>query len=226
MKLLWNKIEWLLSFNELKSSLLNLEYSDKNAEGFIIDKAQTNIIVGRYILKSDLTETIITPNGTKEEIKRTNYIHYNFSINYDKTLSLSLIDPPRAISKFGLALNKATKNRLIIHPINIKPGEWLTQISNQLKDITIRRIDATQIPLKDNINASIILRGNSGLLAELGKISNSSKGKVTRIDFSFRSDDGDHQVTITNSGSFTIKDIHIKDTIEPILFDCLNSLLN
>lgn len=112
----------------------------------------------------------------------------------------------------------------MFHPTRIQLEDWITLLQKELRHFTLRRLDAIQVPIRNQTMASITLRGNGNLIEDLKELPNSEKAKITRAEFTYMSDYAKHRVTITHQGVATLQDKDTKNEIYPTLFSTLESL--
>lgn len=225
MKYQWYNVKWLLSYEDLKASLLGSQYSEDKGNGFILDETlKKGIIRGRYIIKYAEKHEILTPCGDIEYFERPSYVTYQFDIDLSQKLSLMLINPPRSSSKLGIAFSNVTVDKVIFNPVNIDLKELIISIEKKLRDFSLRRIDVNQISFSASTNASLILKGDGQLISLLYKVYHANDGKLIRADFSFRTENGTHRATITHSGALNSKDSFVLEILRPIFFAELEEL--
>ena len=220
MKYHWIKVKWQLSFEELRDALLQEPYTEKEGRGFKLDKAINGFLSGRYIIKQTYKEELITPLGLQEVFDRVRYLMYEFEINMENPFSLVLINPPRSIMEFGSALGRVTDHRVVFHSLKFDLIHWVNIIQEDLGNFSIRKLNIINIPFDAGVKASMLLRGTGKLIDLLKKHPNTSKGKITKAEFSFRDEQGVHRASITNQRVLVCDD-DIATFLKPIVYKSL-----
>jgi len=226
MKYQWNKVEWLLTYSELKAALLDNLYSEVIGYGFLVDEeTKDHKISGRYVIKNTIKDLMTTPSGDLEEVERITYSTFEFIIEINKNLSLILRNPPSSALKLGSALGRITKNRIVFHSKKIDLEIWIEDIKSQLSDFTLKRIDIIQVPFSTGVSASMTLRGKGELIKSFKTSVVAGKSIITRADFSFRSEYGIKQSSINNRCFSTSQDKQTAELLYPILYNSLNKII-
>lgn len=225
MRSQWHKVGWNLSFDELRQGLLRDSYSELEGQGFFIDTTfPRGNITGRYVTKRVVTEQSLTPQGFLNEYERSVYATYHFKINTNSQLSLLVYDSPRGVSELGSAFSSATDQRVVFYDANIDLKQWVSKLKKQLNNFSLRRIDAIQVAFGESASATVVLRGGGDLISILDQ--KTEGGKLTKVEFSFRSDSGSHRAAINSRCGFSCDDVNGQAYLEPILFEQLGQLIS
>ncbi|PWQ94874.1 hypothetical protein [Leucothrix arctica] len=220
----WYKVVWNLPFDELREGLLSNAYSESEGQGFFIDTAfPQGCITGRYATKKIVTEQSLSPQGFLSDYERFIYATYHFEINTSNKLSLLVYDSPRGVSELGSALADVTSQRVTFYDAKVDLKSWVSQLKSKLSDFSLRRVDAVQVGFGESASATVTLRGGGDLISILE--SRSDGGKITKVEFTFRSDKGLHKATINNRCGFFCSDKYGEEYLKPILLEQLCLLL-
>lgn len=225
MKYQWHKIAWRLSPERLKEAILNEPYSENLGRGFKLDSFIAGKLIGRYIVKKTYTEEIVTPLGNQEQLDRVQYVMYEFDIEIDKQLSLTLKNPPRSIAELGSALARITNHQVTFFPLKVNLRNGVQLLSDILEKVTITRVNLGNVPFQDGSVGTISLRGSGDLLNLISNHPEVSQGLVTKLDFSFDLENMQRKASLTNQGTLTCDD-SISETIKPIIHNVLTSLIS
>lgn len=225
MRSQWYKVDWKLSFDELKEGLLRETYSESEGQGFFIDNTfPRGNISGRYVTKKIVIEQSLTPQGFLRDYERSVYATYHFKINTNNNLSLQVSDSPRGVTALGSALSNATDQRVVFYDTNIDPVKLVSLLKEKLSSFILRRIDAINVSFGESSSATVTLRGGGDLISILGQ--KTDGGKITKVVFSFRSDSGMHKASINNRCGVSCDDPYGKEYLKPILLEQLNILIS
>lgn len=220
----WHKVDWALTFEELKNGLLSDSYSESDGQGFFIDNTfPKGNVSGRFVIKKLVTEQSLSPQGFVNEFERSIYSTYHFEINTSNKLSLLVYNSPRGVSELGSALANATDQRVVFYDSKVDLKKWVSELKSRLSGFSLRRVDAVQVGFGETASAAITLRGGGDLISILED--KSDGGKITKVEFSFRSDSGAHNATINNRCGFSCEDKVGQEYLKPILLEQLEALI-
>lgn len=226
MKYQWFRVDWDLEYQELKELLLSSPYSETLGKGFVLDEAYTGkTLSGRYIHRNTIWRESSSPYGEIEKFQEVIYTTYQFQIDMDKQPSLMLTNPPRSGSIFSTALAIVTNHRIAIHQNKIDLLVAIDELKKRVAHFSLLRIDANQIPFAKGTSASIILRGRDGLLDVMKTLPQYDKGQLTKIEFSFRSEFGEHKALMTYRARVEILDERITHIIYPDIYSIVSKLI-
>ncbi|HIO91782.1 MAG TPA: hypothetical protein EYG68_02930 [Leucothrix mucor] len=226
MKYQWFKVDWDLEYKELKKLLLSSPYTETSGKGFVLDEAYVGkTLSGRYIQKNIVWRESSSPYGKIEKSKEVIYITYQFQIDMDNQPSLRLTNPPRSGRIFSTALAIVTHHRVAIHQDKVDLFVAINELKKWLPHFSLLRIDANQIPFTKGASATIILRGKDSLLDAMKQLPQHDKGQLTKIEFTFRSELGEHKILMNNRGRVEIVDERIAHTIYPKLYNIVSKLI-
>jgi len=158
----WLAVEWGLSLKQLANSLRTEQFTNKSAEGFVIDRVRRDSIEARYVQRVESTEVVVDPFGREASYDRVIFNEQPFlaATSYP---GLQLSNGPRSLQSFYAALSRTTDFRFSAKQINVNVYAWLRACEKLLPGVL--SVDAVQvggISLRGSATARALVKAVSG----------------------------------------------------------------
>ncbi|HDL8521602.1 TPA: hypothetical protein PXS10_004246 [Yersinia enterocolitica] len=222
------KVKWMvlnspLLLGEIVEKLSYDPFSEDKGSGFIFSKIRENEIQGRYVEKYTIEEKINNLYGEQTTIDRTEYRVTEFHIDKDSIPLIALINPPRTIKPFILAIVRNLGLGINLEEIEVNPFEWIEPLERKLPTKVIQ-IDLSQIRVAEFALAKMQISSTQDLKKHYFEKIKNKKGRVDKLLISINSPEFSGKVKILRSGMVYIEMNH-PSKFSDILFQSLKFLL-
>lgn len=225
MKYQWHNIEWQISPENLKEAILNEPYSEISGRGFKLDSFIRDKLDGRYILKKTYTEEVTTPLGKKELLDRVQYVTYQFEINTQKKLSLVIKNPPRSASDIGSAFARITNHQVTFFPLSANLKKAIELLCQNLNGVQLKKLSVINVPFEKGNVGTVTLRGADDLFKLINNHPEISKGKITKVEFTFFHDELIKSASLSHQGVL-VCDESVAKHLKTVFYDILTKLIS
>ena len=196
----WFRAEWPIPMRTLAKRLKAKSFSEKNSDGFIVDRVRDNFIDARYVERIEYIDKILDPFGKELLFDRVEFKQCEFRISVTDP-GLELIDAPRGTQGLVSRLLEASDFSLAISPISIDVLKWaerfqkLAQVSGTVDVLQIGALE-----LETGIFAKMAIKGSKDVRKASNVFIGGSKHLVEKIQIRL-SGTNYGTVLLTNTGS-------------------------
>lgn len=183
----WIRVSPMPSRKELVENLIKFSFFEGSDYGFVIDKANDEVVKARYIEKIIYVDTVEDPYGNKIEqnILSFRFISFQVFLNDDV---IEIVNPDvKIIRGFYSLLAQANNFSIKIESILFDPYEWslrLMEMSNS--KYYIEQVDFDPVLVGDFVTIKLSALGKGNVMEECEKILKVKHPPVKRIKLKSR----------------------------------------
>lgn len=158
------RIRWLrfscpeLSLRGLGRRMLEREYREEKAQGFLVSGITQHHLSGRYVERLAREETVCNPLGETERYTTISYSVVTFTILGLVGL-MELSQPPRHLGTFISALGRITHFRAVVSPLEAGLQVWVSELRARGITLAVTTLACSRVSLSPTVRMSFTVRG-------------------------------------------------------------------
>ncbi|MBI5833676.1 MAG: hypothetical protein HZB16_15350 [Armatimonadetes bacterium] len=150
-------------FRHLTDQMLQDAYDEARGIGFQIDHRSDALVLGRFIMRRQFTDVVVTPTGTEVPYERVEYETTGF-LAAPGPLGLCLTNPPRSTSIFTMRLAGFASDRLGVEQADVRLGELKERLESTLGPAAVRSVRLSGVALDDQVTATVVACGQRNVV--------------------------------------------------------------
>jgi len=175
------------------------QYNEEKKSGYFIDSFRDTSIVGRYVEKKEIEETIISPFGDETVSNRFWYETIAFKMQSNPGF-LELTNPPRSVLKFLNNLAGFSDFGIVIRKKDINIVSFLEHFERQLESVQIRKINAISTDLIPSCSVKMEFKGIKDVRKKASQLIDFSNIEIDQVQIYVSLDNKTYVVEVNKSG--------------------------
>ena len=177
----WYTVNWSQSIlDKIKKEILKNEYSANRDNGFRIESVRKKTLVGRYIERREILETVDDPFGETLTFKRLIFDTFRFQISLSFP-ELELIDPPRRLTRFLIKLSEFSDFTIAVSPIKINLLHFINNIETSLSHLMVTRVYCSGFTLSAKASAKFVISGTEDVRRHINLLAKNRNVDIDRV---------------------------------------------
>lgn len=155
----WLNITIPVSLEELGDRMLENQYLEGRETGFIINKKNKDVIIGKHVQEKVFRKDIEDPFGNKKTYDRVEYYVTNFHLSGVEGIELQIDSPPKSLKPFVTSVANLAGLGFSASNIKIDPLKWLGIIEKNLVKSTVVYMECSKVNIVNKGLANISFTG-------------------------------------------------------------------
>jgi len=224
------RLKWFIlnyssdAFDMIREGMLKNELVPDARAGFRLEGFEEKLVVGRFIVRNEITENVEDPFGNNVTFERIFYDITKFKIDANSNV-LELQDPPRSTKElFNKIATFAEYNIAIEAPV-IDLHRWINSIEKRVGDITVTKLHGTGISLSLKANAQLLVTGSEDVRPHFTTMVNKKPSIITKAKIQFGFDGHQCILEISNQGTAQLSNSYDDRLVRVLVDSMLDSKL-
>lgn len=163
----WIKASWPIRIRDICSRLQEQQYTEKQGEGFIIDRARDSMVEARFVQRLDVEDEVVDPYGHTFVTSRVSYTQVKF-VAFDFYPGLEIIHSSAKLNQLTNRLSQILDFSVSFSTINVDVLQWALLMERSLKsEIVVSSIQASDIELGSGVKAKSVVTGVDDVRGEV-----------------------------------------------------------
>ena len=177
-----------------------LQYSDEKGIGFSVKEIRPSYLLGTFIHKVELSETIEDPFGKEIVFERVEFRRVPFRITLSPP-ELEIVVPSRGISLFIGQLSVAFSMDLRIDPIQVEPFEVFDELKTEKASLLASSVKIDEILLSNKVTAKCTVSGTSDIRPFIDRIAKGAPKSIASVKVIYENEEEHCSCDIRRDGS-------------------------
>lgn len=203
----WLNINLPVSLEELGDRMLENQYLEGKETGFIINKRNKYVIIGKHVQEKSFRKDVEDPFGNKKTYDRVEYYVTNFNFTGVEGVELQIDSPPKSLKPFITSVANLVGLGFSASNIKIDPLRWLGLIEEKLDKTKVVSIECSKVNVANKGLANINFTGVVDIRSAVDSFLNDQYRYLDKVVCAIEIDGIEGRLELRSTGMACFKNI-------------------